>query len=278
MSTRSLAEVVAQQPYPDFAEWWPLGNQFLRFMAEAICSEWQAIGQERAELSRVQADVATYIELVYQQVARPTLAVDFLEQRALTTIRSGEFDALSYAFYKSAFEHLAIKNDTKSTLATARHHFTQQVGRHFYQQLHEHLDLALPTQLQSAAAVTQLQTAIERVGDFLQQQGYLRTHFAFHFDVHLQQDATQIEQQPRSVVAKFQRRETVYALYEMGYPVILPSAVYLYQTIGEAQHHSSRTIEELFGRIGYVASETSDFDPTGYPSELVVELWEIHPQ
>ena len=62
----------------------------------------------------------------------------------------------------------------------------------------------------------------------------------------------------------------------MGYPVILPSAVYLYQTLGEAQHHSSRTIEELFARIGYVASETPDFDPTGYPSYRVVELWEIH--
>ena len=61
----------------------------------------------------------------------------------------------------------------------------------------------------------------------------------------------------------------------MGYPIILPSAVYLYQTIGEAQHHSSRTIEELFARCGCTASETDDFDPTGYPSELVVELWEI---
>ena len=69
-----------------------------------------------------------------------------------------------------------------------------------------------------------------------------------------------------------------FPLYEMGYPIILPSAVYLYNTLGEAQHHSSRTVEELFGRIGYVAREMDDFDPTGFPPDLVVELWEIHPK
>ena len=61
----------------------------------------------------------------------------------------------------------------------------------------------------------------------------------------------------------------------MGHPVILPSAVYLYHTLGEAQHHSSRTIEELFDRVGHEARETDDFDPIGYPSDRVVELWEI---
>ena len=65
------------------------------------------------------------------------------------------------------------------------------------------------------------------------------------------------------------------AIYEMGYPIILPSAVYLYHTLGEAQHHSSRTIEELFDRAGCEARETDDFDPIGYPSDRVVELWEI---
>ena len=75
----------------------------------------------------------------------------------------------------------------------------------------------------------------------------------------------------------FYRGERGYALYEMGYPVILPSAVYLYNTLGEAQHHSSRTIEELFGRVGFQARETDDFDPSGFPSDRVVELWEIRP-
>ncbi|MBI2404109.1 MAG: hypothetical protein HYV20_15505 [Gemmatimonadetes bacterium] len=61
----------------------------------------------------------------------------------------------------------------------------------------------------------------------------------------------------------------------MSYPVILPSAVYLFNTIGEAQHHSSRALQELFQRVGCEAAETHDFDPTGYPADMVVELWEI---
>ncbi len=123
-----------------------------------------------------------------------------------------------------------------------------------------------------------LQQAIAQVGNFLQAQGYLRDHFAFRFDVHIQHAGRQINQTTDDVIRQLQDNRTVYALYEMGYPAILPSAVYLYHTIGEAQHHSSRTIEELFGRMGYRASETADFDPTGYPSDLVVELWEIRAQ
>jgi hypothetical protein len=137
------------------------------------------------------------------------------------------------------------------------------------------LGLTLPPQLQRAHDFVELQTAIGRVGNFLQDQGYLRDHFAFHFDVTLQHGADTIVQRPDTVIPRLTQGQVAYALYEMGYPVILPSAVYLYQTLGEAQHHSSRTIEELFGRVGCTASETPDFDPTGYPSDLVVELWEI---
>jgi hypothetical protein len=32
---------------------------------------------------------------------------------------------------------------------------------------------------------------------------------------------------------------------------------------------------ELTDRAGCAASETPDFDPTGLPADLVVELWEI---
>lgn len=45
--------------------------------------------------------------------------------------------------------------------------------------------------------------------------------------------------------------------------------------MGEAQHHSSRTIEELFEMVDSEGRETDDFESTGYPSEMVVELWEI---
>ncbi|MYA78223.1 MAG: hypothetical protein F4Y17_11895 [Gemmatimonadetes bacterium] len=91
----------------------------------------------------------------------------------------------------------------------------------------------------------------------------------------VEQGDTRIIQHGDEVVSRLQSGRLAHALYEMGYPVILPSAVYLYHTIGEAQHHSSRTIENLFGEVGYDARETDDFDPIGYPSELVVELWEI---
>lgn len=271
---KSLATAVAENPYTDFAAWWPMGEQFLAFMAEAICSQWQAAGAQDAQLAAVQSEVEEYVALVYQRTARATLAADFLTKRDLASIRSGEFDALSYAFYKSAFDLFAGQHD-EGPLAGARHSFTQRVGQIFYRQLHEHLALNLPAQLSDATAFEQLKQAIAQVGAFLKQQGYLRDHFAFRFDVAQPYQGKQIVQAERDVVARFQQAEPVYALYEMGYPVILPSAVYLYQTQGEAQHHSSRTIEELFGRIGYIASETSDFDPTGYPSDLVVELWEI---
>ena len=275
---RSLATVVAENPYTDFATWWPMGEHFLAFMAEAICSQWQAAGAQEAQLVAVQREAEQYIELVYQRTARATLAADFLNRQNLASIQSGEFDALSYAFYKSAFDLFAAQRDggtLDGILADARHSFTQRVGQIFYRQLHDHLALQLPVQLSDATAFEQLTQAIAQVGAFLKQQGYLRDHFAFRFDVAQPYQGKQIVQTEADVVARFQQAAPVYALYEMGYPVILPSAVYLYQTQGEAQHHSSRTIEELFGRIGYIASETPDFDPTGYPSDLVVELWEI---
>ena len=279
MSNKSLSQVVVEKPYPDFADWWALGTEFLTFMANAIGTEWQAVVGHPADLSAdlpsLQADVAQYIALVYGREARPTLVADLVEQKNLHTFQSGEFDALSYAFYKSAFDTLATQINDSDAMREARHAFTQRVGARFYDQLHNHLALTLPSQLHTEAEFRELQMAIGQIGDFLQQQGYLRDHFAFHFTVELHHGDRSIAQHPEDVLQRLTRHEPVYALYEMGYPVILPSAVYLYQTLGEAQHHSSRTIEELFERIGLVASETPDFDPTGYPSDRVVELWEI---
>jgi len=272
---KSLSQVASEHPYPDFAEWWPVGDLFSGFMASAIGAQWQAIAGNAGDLTTVQQDVVTYIDIVYQRAARSTLAADFLAGYNLHQLQSGEFDALSYAFYKSAFTLFAAGTVDEAHVRQQRHRFTQRVGRQFYDQLHEHLELALPQRLAEAQAFAQLQQAISHVGQFLQQQGYLRDHFAFRFDVDVQRGSERIVQRTEDVVHALTHGKSVYALYEMGYPIILPSAVYLYQTMGEAQHHSSRTIEELFGRMNLRASETADFDPTGYPSEMVVELWEI---
>ena len=148
------------------------------------------------------------------------------------------------------------------------------MGRRFFQQLAIHLALDLPGQLMNANDFKSLQQAIAQTGGFLVKEGYLRDHFAFRFDVTASRGEQSISQSETDFLPALSGG-VAYALYEMGYPIILPSAVYLYQTIGEAQHHSSHTIEELFARCGCAASETDDFDPTGYPSELVVELWEV---
>jgi hypothetical protein len=260
--TISLAQIVAQHPFSDFADWWPMGPTFLNFMAEAIGTEWQPVAD--GDLQVVQGYVAEYMQTVYGRSAQPTLAEDFASKQ-VSQIQSGEFDALSYAFYRSAFEQIP----------QAKRPFTQRVGKRFFTAVHDHLQLDLPNSLQTPAQFSQLQDNIQRVGQFLQDEGYLRDHFAFTFSVNLTYAGKTIQQTEDSFLEDLQANGVAYALYEMGYPVILPSAVYLYHTIGEAQHHSSRTIEELFDRIGCEARETDDFDPTDFPADMVVELWEI---
>lgn len=149
------------------------------------------------------------------------------------------------------------------------------MGKIFFLALHDHLQLHLPTGLKTEAQFTLLQENIQTIGDFLVEQGYLRDHFAFAFDVDVAHAGKHILQDSGDFLYNLHNKGIGYALYTMGYPAILPSAVYLYHTRGEAQHHSSRTIEELFDHIGAKARETDDFDPTGFPSDKVVELWEI---
>jgi hypothetical protein len=253
-----------------------MGERFLGFMSEAITGEWAALtAGDPDALTRVQEYVERYVVTVYAGVVAPDLAAHFAEGRNLAGIRSGEFDALSYAFYRDAFETLAARVEAPDALALERRLFTRRVGERFFDQLADELTLDLPAGLESGEDFNRLKDAIDQVGAFLQRDGYLRDHFAFRFDVHLAHAGRAIEQSEADVLVRLHADGLVYALYEMGYPVILPSAVYLYHTLGEAQHHSSRTIEELFRRMGYAASETDDFDPTGYPSHLVVELWEI---
>jgi hypothetical protein len=277
MSEQSLAAVVAAKPYPQFAGWWPIRSSFLACMAPAIVTSWQELPGNTGDLGVVRGYVAEYLELVYQRPMRPELVSAFVAGKQ-ATLWSGEFDALSYAFYRSAFEWVNAQAGAEpERTRTARHRFTQAVGQRFFAALLNEVKLALPQSLRTQPEFEELLTALQRLGRFLLEQGYLRTHFAFRFDVALAGERP-IRQRVGDVVERLQRDRCAYALYEMGYPAILPSAVYLFNTLGEAQHHSSRTVEELFDRIGYRASESADFDPTGFSPDLVVELWEIRPR
>lgn len=276
MRAKTLQEVVAEKPFTDFGDWWKMGSNFLNFMSNAIVSEWAALPNNDGGYSAVEAYVSEYIRTVFAREARAGLVEDFVGKSYSQPIQSGEFDALSYAFYRSAFEFMEQHIDQyENSLARERRLYTKRVGKIFYDQVHNHLALNLPSGLDTAEQFSQLTNEIDSVGQFLHDQGYLQTHFRFTFDVEAEAGGTAISQTSGDVLAKLQNENLAHALYEMGYPVILPSAVYLYHTMGEAQHHSSRTIEELFDRVGYEARETDDFDPINYPSDMVVELWEI---
>ncbi len=276
MPGKPLEQVVRERPFPEYATWWPIGGEFTAFMSDAIVNEWRALQRNGGEWSDVQENIETYLQTVYGRSGRSGLLDEFLQPSENSVLQSGEFDALSYAFYKSAFERIAGHIDLYShSLERERRLFTIRVGKTFFDRLRKHLDLELPHDLATPDQVREISDGIGRVGRFLHDQGYLRSHFAFRFDVDTENGGARIVQQADDVVQHLHRDHLAYALYEMGYPVILPSAVYLYHTIGEAQHHSSRTIENLFAEVGYDARETDDFDPIGYPSEMVVELWEI---
>lgn len=276
MTEKTLDQVVGERPFPEYADWWPVGSAFTAFMSDAIVSEWKALDPESGALNDVRESAERYIRTVYDRPARQGLLEAFVHPDGETAMLSGEFDALSYAFYRSAFRHIERHPDRfDEGLERERRLFTIRVGKLFFDRLNRHLALDLPDGLNAPGQLEQLSAAIDRVGCFLHDQGYLRSHFAFRFDVDVEQGETRIIQHADDVLSRLKKDRLAYALYEMGYPVILPSAVYLYHTIGEAQHHSSRTIENLFGEVGYDARETDDFDPIGYPSEMVVELWEI---
>ncbi len=273
----SLSDVVSQHPYPEFQDWWPLGESFLAMMADAIASQWHELSSPADDSDSVQKTVEDYISLVYHRQARPGLAADFASATSLGTVQSGEFDALSFAFFLSAYRKLASRSGGDE-LSRARRQFAEEVGARFFSLLSEHLALELPTSLRNQSDLASVNGAVQRIGKFLLEEGYLRSHFAFHFDVLATHAGEKINQKSDDVLAALGIGGTAYALYEMGHPVILPSAVYLHHIVGEAQHHSSRTIEELFARVGCDAWETDDFDPSLFPSNLVVELWKIRSQ
>jgi hypothetical protein len=276
MVTNKLDQIVVAHPFPDYSAWWNVGDEFLGFMSDAIVLQWAELHGNDGRMDKVNSYVTRYVELVYHRSSRASLVADFVTKRFSPPIQSGEFDALSYAFYRSAFELIESYSEAyQHQIARERRTFSKRVGKIFFAKVNNHLQLDLPTSLSNEQDFVKLKDNIRRVGIFLAKQRYLRDHFDFRFTLDEEYAGNRILQTESDFVSNLKQNGIAYALYEMGYPIILPSAVYLYHTIGEAQHHSSRTIEELFDRIGYQARETDDFDPTNYPSDRVIELWEI---
>lgn len=273
---KTLAQVVAENPFDEFTDWWNMGNEFVSYMSDATCGEWTALPGNSGDLAVIKHLCAMYIHTVFRRKMRQSLVEEFIHKSFSQPLQSGEFDALSYAFFRGAFELIEANAGLgKEAIERERRQFTVRVGKIFFGRLEKHLNLSLPSGIESEADFDLLDDAIQQIGGFLKEQGYLRTHFAFSFDLDIEYAGRYIRQSREDVLTTLLQNGQAYALYEMGYPAILPSAVYLYHTMGEAQHHSSRTIEELFARVGHVARETDDFDPLGYPSDMVVELWEI---
>ncbi|MDP7293901.1 MAG: hypothetical protein QGG24_01140 [Vicinamibacterales bacterium] len=272
----ALTDAVAANPLPDFSEWWPIGDEFATLMSDAIVSEWTALAGNAGGFETVSDHATEYLDIVYQRDAPTSLVQDFAAKAFSTPLESGEFDALSYAFYRSAFDLIEANLDAyEEPLEAERRNFTRRVGQRAFATLEDRLGLELPAGLDDQVSFEILRAAIDSITTFLKQDGYFRDHGAFVFDVDVEHQGQRLGQPDAEFVDRLQTAGVAHALFEMGYPVILPSAVYLFATVGEAQHHSSRTVEELFARVGYVASETHDFDPSGYPPDMVVELWEV---
>jgi hypothetical protein len=275
---KNLESVVKAHPFPDYTDWWEMGDKFIRFMSGAILSQWKELGGKKKDINQVRKYLTEYVQLVYGQEADPKLVDDFMRGDSSRTFYSGEFDALSYAFYRSAFERLGEKFvEDDSVIMREIGQFSIRVGKEYFNSILDHLQLEIPSDLNTPEQFTLLQKNIEQIGKFFLDQGYLRDDFYFSFSVDVTYEGKKIKQDTGDFLQNLQHNGVGYAVYIMGYPAILPSAVYLFQMYGEAQHHSSRTIEELFERAGYQARETDDFDPTNYPSDKVVELWEIRP-
>lgn len=273
---KSLNQIVHERPFHDYADWWEVGYVFTSFMSRAILSQWRALHGNDGDFGGVKRYFSKYIKVVFGREAETSLVDDFAKDALRSSIWSGEFDAFSYAFYRSAFELIELHHHKyKLSLEKERRLFTKRVGKAFFGQLKNHLKLDLPESLEKEEDFIRLKENINQVGAFLREQGYLRDYFAFRFTLDVEHAGARIDQSESGFLEDLKRNGIAYALYEMGYPIILPSAVYLYHTIGEAQHHSSRIIEDLFESVGYRACETDDFDPTNFPPDRVVELWEI---
>ena len=105
--TKTLNELVEKHPFEDYHTWWELGSEWSEFMSDAIVPEWRKLaGGGNDDLDEIETEVAGYLKTVYGQDKRTTLVDEFVDKSFTAPLESGEFDALSYAFYKSAFTQI----------------------------------------------------------------------------------------------------------------------------------------------------------------------------
>ena len=162
MLGKSLAEVVGERQFPDYANWWPMGQQFTSFMSEAITSQWLSLPHNDGDLATVQQYVSEYLTIVYSRQAATSLADSFVKKSR--PIQSGEFDALSYAFFYSAFELIQRYSEEYTyPIDRTRREYSKRVGRIFFQLLRDHLDLQLPDDLSDTQSFNQMQACIHKI-------------------------------------------------------------------------------------------------------------------
>ena len=180
MENITLQQIVQKQPFHDYREWWDMGQEFISFMADAIVSQWLALPGKDEAANAVKTYVLEYIHMVYGRDSRSGLVDAFVNQDFSQGFRSGEFDALSYGFFRSAFERIEVcKDELLYPVSKERRRFTQRVGKAFFKSLKEHLGLNLPAGLKDQTDFAELKIAIQQIGGFLKEQGYLRDHFDF---------------------------------------------------------------------------------------------------
>ncbi len=270
-----LEELSEENPYPGYQDSWSMGEDLLGIFSRSIVGTWaEWLGEHGhdayEELDEVVEDYTTFMSTVYDRDVDRSDAIDFM--RAAyddeVDIDSSQFDAISFAFYHNIFD----------VFPGRKREFAEEVGRRFYSQLEDELGLDLPEERHTEEQLESAKENINVIGEFLGQQGYLGADeepFEFKFEVEAERDGENVCQGEEEFITNLDENGRAYAQYVMSLPGILPSAVYLFNIEGEAQHHSSRIFQELFDQMDLDAAETDDFDPTGHDSEKVVEFWII---
>ena len=157
MDRKELAQIVRQYPFPDYSQWWDIGPVFTAFMSEAIVSQWIDLPHNDSDLGVIKRLVADYLHIVFSRQVEESLVDNFVNRSFSNPLRSGEFDAPSFAFFHSAFD--LIQNhpdDYERPLDRERRRFTKKVGKDFFKLMRDYLGLALPANLNDEHSFGQL--------------------------------------------------------------------------------------------------------------------------